>query len=156
MSDGTAMKDKRKKSEPDPLLFDDIDSLKEVADQILPQHHSHLVGAGIRYIGRSRAAKRAGIPVPGNVYKMSGKFRHLVGVDFVVEVALDLWNNMTLDQRTALTDHLLSRIVGVEDEVSGAMKWSIRQPSVQEFPEVAERHGEWNDGLVELGRCLKS
>jgi hypothetical protein len=45
--------------------------------------------------------------------------------------------------------------VGEEDESTGDMKWGIRPPEVQEFSEIAERHGQWNENLVEIAKCLK-
>lgn len=155
MSENVVTRDKNKKAEPEKVLFGDCDTLSEIAAKLISKHHTHLATAEIRYTCRSKAAKRAGEPLAGNVYKMSGKFRHLTDVDFVVEVALDVWNNLDPAKRYALTDHLLSRLVGTEDEETGDMKWGVRPPPVQEFPEVADRHGTWNEGLVEIKRCLK-
>ncbi len=149
-----AVRDKNQKTEPEKVLFDNSDTLQQIATRLISKFHPHLGSAQIRYICRSSAAKRAGTPVPGNVYKMSGKFRHLVDADFVLEIALDIWNVSDEARRSALVDHLLTRCVGTEIEETGDMKWSLRPPAVQEFPEVAERHGQWNEGLVELERCL--
>ncbi|KKK64820.1 hypothetical protein LCGC14_2980370, partial [marine sediment metagenome] len=29
-------------------------------------------------------------------------------------------------------------------------------PTTQEFPEVAERHGQWHEGLVDLEKSLRA
>ena len=69
-------------------------------------------------------------------------------------MALEVWNNLQPNQRLALVDHLLTRCVGTEDPKTGAMKYGVRPPQVQEFPEIAERHGRWSDDLIELGASL--
>jgi hypothetical protein len=154
-NENDAVRNKKARNPPDKVLFGDSDTAAEVANRLIPQFHPELGSAVIRYIGRSKAAKRSGNPVPGNVYRMSGKFGFLTSCDYVVEVALDIWNGLNPTQRNALMDHLLTRCVGEEDEESGDMKWKLRLPEVQEFPEVAERQGQWNEGLVELASCLK-
>lgn len=150
-----AVRDKRQKTEKEPLIFGGFDAVEEIAKKLVSKHHSHLGSARIKYICRNRAAMRAGRPVPGNVYKMSGKFEYLVECDFVLEVALEVWNDLQPSQRIALVDHLLTRCRGEEVEESGEMKWKVVPPEVQEFSEVAERHGQWHPGLVELEKCLR-
>jgi hypothetical protein len=149
------MSDKTAKPKPQEVIFDDFDTSKEIVAKLIPKYHAELATAEFRHICRSKSSKKGGKPVPGNVYKMSGKFKHLTGVDFVMEIALDCWNELEPNQRTALIDHLLSRCVGTEDEQNGEMKWSIRPPEVQEFPEVAGRHGCWNDSLSEMRLSLE-
>jgi hypothetical protein len=149
-----AVRDKRNKVQSVPLLFGGHEAAEEIAKNLIKEHHCHLATARMKYICRNKSTKRAGIPVPGNVYKMSNKFEYLVGCDFVVEVALDVWNEYNPQQRIALIDHLLTRCTCTEDEESGDLKWHIRPPEIQEFSEVAERNGTWNLGLAEFGRCL--
>ena len=69
-------------------------------------------------------------------------------LDFIVEVSLPKWNDMTEDQRTALVDHLLERCAGEEDEETGEYLWSLRDPDVQEFSTILKRHGIWHEGLT--------
>jgi len=154
---------KKQRAEPDPLIIADFDAAKAVAQKLIPKHHSLIASANIIYLCRSKAQTQGGIPVPGTVKKASPLERHIGGnyfqgddePDFIMTIALDVWNELQPSQRIALVDHLLTRCVGTEDEKSGEMKYSVRPPQVQEFPEVAERNGRWNDGLAELGDCLK-
>lgn len=150
-----AVRDKEKKSEKVPLLWDEHEASEEIAKKLIPKHHSHLASAEIQYTCRNTAAKRAGKPVSGNVYKMSGKWRYLTGKDFVFEIALEVWNELEPHQRTALVDHLLTRCTGEESEENGEMKWGLRPPEIQEFSEVAERNGTWHESLVEFEKCLR-
>lgn len=140
---------------PDPLLFGDFESGEGIAKELIRKHHTHLATARMKYMCRNRAAKRGGRPVPGNVYKMSGKFEYLTACDFVVEVALEVWNDLAPNQRVALIDHLLTRCGGEEVEETGEMKWRMIPVEVQEFTEVAARNGQWHEGLVSLASSLQ-
>ena len=155
-SENDAVRDKRQKSTKIPLLFDDFEAAEKLAGKLIPEHHPDLAEANIRYICRNSASKKCGKAVPGNIYKMQGKFRYLVGCDFVMEIALEVWNELQPNQRLALVDHLLTRCVGEEVEETGDWKWSIIPPEIQEFSEVAERHGQWHEGLVDMEKALRA
>jgi hypothetical protein len=147
-------KETSRKSAP-KTLFEDFETAEELAKGLIKDYHPHLLTANIKYMCRDKASKKAGLPVAGVVTKNSPKNNFLMGgVDFVVDIALEVWNNLDPKQRKALVDHLLTRCTGEEDEETGEMKWGIIPPQVQEFSEVAERHGRWNDGLQELGQAL--
>lgn len=157
--------DKHNRPEPEKVLHDFSDVLQEIASKLIPKFHPELASANFIYKCRNISTKSSGIPVAGCVKKASpnerllsrGKFAELDDeADFIIEIALDVFNPMSLLQRTALIDHLLTRCVAIEDEKSGDMKYKVRSPQVQEFPEIAERHGKWNDGLNELIDCLNS
>ena len=154
---------KKQRSEPDPLIIADFETAKTIADKLIAKHHTEIASANVIYLCRNKSIKHGGVPVSGTVKKASPLERHIGGhyfsgdeePDFIMTVALDVWNELQPNQRIALIDHLLTRCVGEEDEKTGEMKYKIRPPQVQEFPEVAERNGRWNDGLAELGDCLK-
>jgi hypothetical protein len=131
-------------------LFGDAEAVETIAQKLIPKYHTHLASARIKYVFRSKSTKRGGVNIPGNVAKLSGKYEFLLSSDFLIEVALDFWNDLSSKQRSALVDHLLQKCWGEEDEKSGEMKWKIRAPEVQEFIEIAERHGQWTDDLVKI------
>lgn len=139
-----------------PLLFDNFETAEKIAIDLIKNHHPDLASARFRYICRNKAAKRGKTPILGNICKMSGKYIFLTDCDYVMEIALETWNDLAPNQRKALVDHLLTRCYGEEDESTGDMKWRIRPPVVQEFPEVAERHGQWNESLVDMEKSLRS
>jgi hypothetical protein len=140
---------------PQKVLFDNMESAEALAKTLVSEHHPELLTAVIKYRCRSKSTKRGGQPVPGTVSKVPERIRDLVGADFLVEVALDVWNDYSPTQRIALLDHLLTRCVGEEDEENGEMRWKVQPPLVQEFPEVAARQGMWNEGLVDLEKSLR-
>lgn len=155
-NENDAVRDKREKTTSIPLLFDDHEASAEIAKKLIKEYHDGIVSANIKFLCRNKAPTAGGTKVPGTVKKASPMERHLCGgeCDFIITICLDVWNDMDPAKRTALVDHLLTRCVGVEDEKTGDMKYSVRPPQVQEFPEIAERHGRWTEGLVELGDSL--
>lgn len=157
-----AVTQKKTRPAPEPLIIGDFDAGSEIAQKLIPQYHPHLASANIIYLCRNKAPQPGGKKQSGSVKKASPLERHVSRryfqdgqeADFIVMVSLDVWNDLQPTQRTALIDHLLTQCHGEEDEKSGEMKYSKRAPQVQEFPEVAERHGRWNPDLEELGDCL--
>lgn len=124
------------------------EAVENLAMQMIPIHHPHLASARIVYMYVDKGSQKAGKPVLGKVKKITGPMEFLLEKDFVIEIALDFWNELNDSQRLALVDHLLERCYGEEEEESGEMKWSIREPDVQEFGSILRRHGAWNEGLA--------
>ena len=151
-----AVTDMKKRAEPRKVLWGGMEAAEEIGNKLVPEHHSHLASARIKYICRDKAAKKHGNLVYGKAYKMSRMYEYLVECDFIIEVALEVWNELTPTQRPALIDHLLAHCHGEENEETGDMTWSVRPPTTQEFPEVAMRHGQWHEGLVDLEKSLRA
>jgi len=141
-----------------PLLFADHEDSEMIAKALIARYHPHLASTKIKWLCRNKAAKSAGKLVPGHVKKASPIERHLADqeYDFIITIALDVWNEFTGDSKSALIDHLLSRCVAMENERTGELKYRVQPPQVQEFPEVALRHGAWNEDLAALNSSIKS
>lgn len=140
-----------------PRLYGSAEQVEEIAQRLLPTYHPELATARIMYIFVDVASKKNGRPVFGKASRVSGKWEYLTGQDFVIEVALDEWNNLDNRKREALVDHLLENCTGEEDETNGDMKWKVRTPDIQEFTSILNRHGAWNEelaGLVEVAQRL--
>lgn len=166
-----AVRDKREKAIVIPLMISDAEAVQEVAKKLISKFHHELGSANFIYLYRSKSAKSGGKPIPGHVKKASPIDKHVsrsyfegLGktsdndsgeADYIMTIALDVWNDLQPSQRMALVDHLLTRCVGAEDEKTGEMKFTIQAPNVHEFSTIVERHGQWNDDLVELARCIK-
>jgi hypothetical protein len=125
------------------------ESVEELAKTLIPNYHSELATAVIRYVFVDKASMKSGRPVLGKSRKLSGATEFLLESNFVVEVALDQWNDLTARQRSALVDHLLEYCTGEEDEedAGAPMKWKIREPDVRELRTILQRHGAWNEDL---------
>lgn len=148
------------KEEKIPKFWENADTVHDVVMELIPEFHPELASANIRCIYVSEASKQKnGKPVRGKSYKMSGKNQFLAGgCDFLIEVALDCWNESNNVQRKALVDHLLEQCTGEESEDTGEMKWRMRNPDVHEFSTILERHGAWTEeleGLVNVANTLK-
>ena len=133
-----------------PRIYGSAESVEQIATRIIPTYHPELASARIEYIFVDRASQKNGRPVLGKAKRITGSTEYLIGKDFLVEVALDCWNEASDRQREALVDHLLESCTGVEDEKTGGMKWGMRTPDVQEYTSVLHRHGAWNDTLADM------
>jgi len=131
-----------------PKLYSTAESVEAIAQQAIPMFHPHLATARISYIYVDTAAMKNGRPILGKVRKVAGILEYMLEKDFILEVPVDQWNELSDTQRHALVDHLLERCYGEENEESGDMKWSTREPDVQEFSTILRRHGAWNDDLA--------
>jgi len=128
--------------------YENAESVENLANQLMATYHPELVNAKFRFVFREKAGKKGGMPVLGTVKKMSDLMKFLIGVDFLMEVPLDIWNEMDAQKRTALVDHLLERCVGEEDEQTAEMKYGTREPDVHEFSSILRRHGAWTENLT--------
>jgi len=129
-------------------VYSSAETVESIAGGLIPNYHPELATARIMYAFVDKASQKGGKDVLGKVRKLAGLQEWAMERDFVIEVALDKWNELSESQRTALTDHLLERCFGEEEEESGAMKWRLREPDVQEFSTILERHGAWHESLV--------
>jgi hypothetical protein len=133
------------------------ESVEEIALRLIPTYHPELATARIIYIFVDKASKKTGRNVFGKARKISGALEFLLEQDFLVEVAMDCWNELTDRQRNALVDHLLECCTGLEDEKTGDMRWAMREADVKEFTSILNRHGAWTDelsGMVEVAQRL--
>lgn len=134
-----------------PKEYQDAESVEAMAQQILPTFHAELAEANIKYYFVTEHSQKGGRPIFGKAKKFSGASQYLAaGIDFAIEVAQDLWNAMEEPQKRATIDHLLEYCTGEEDEESGEMKYTMREPDVKEFATILRRHGAYNDDLVGL------
>jgi len=139
-----------------PKMYSEAETVETVAQHLIPMYHPELATARIRYISVDKASSKNGRPVPGKARKIGGALEYLLECDFLIEVANDQWNEMNEAQRQALVDHLLERCTGEEDDQSGDMKWTTREPDVAEFTAILRRHGAWNDELLGFASVAKT
>lgn len=131
--------------------YDRAESVEQLAGSIIPAYHPNLCTAKIAYLFVDKEAMKNGKPVLGTVKKVTGEYEFLTeNTHFIITVPNGIWNDLPNDQRAALIDHLLERCGAEEDEESGEMKFKLRQPDVQEFTSILQRHGAWNESLREF------
>ena len=129
--------------------------VEEVANNIIPRFHSHLMEAKISYTFRDGNWQKNDRPVPGEAKLISPYYHVLTGLDFGIVVNYRYWRSITSPkQKKAILDHLLSYCYFSED-ASGERKWKKITPTIHEFPEVVARNGAYNADVIDLENSLK-
>jgi len=140
-----------------PKVYASAENVENEAKGLIPLYHPELATARFKYVFVDKASVKNGKPVRGKVRRITGVLEFLTEADFLMEIALDQWNELADTQRKALIDHLLEACTGEEDDNDGgAMKWSVREPDVQEFAAILRRHGAWNDDLAAFTTIAKT
>lgn len=136
-------------------MYNPSEAVEAMAKSLIPSHHPELATARMAFLFVDKTSRKGGRERWGSVTKVSGRWEFMTELDFIIEVASPIWNDITERQRQALVDHLLECCSGEEDEQSGEMKWSTREPDVQEFSSILQRHHVWNDSLTAFIRVAQ-
>lgn len=136
--------------------YSPAESVQAVAQSLMATYHPELATARIAYVFIDRVPKKGGRELLGKAVKVSGRWESLTELDFCIEVSQPKWLELTDDQKTALVDHLLERCSGEEDEEDGSYRWTLREPDVQEFSTILQRHGNWNESLTSFVQVAQS
>jgi hypothetical protein len=133
-------------------IWEAAGEVRELANDIIAQHHPHLADANFVFLMRSPTAKSKDKLTLGTAKKASPEQKALYTgeVDFIMTLAGAEWKDMTNRQRRALLDHELCHCVG--DSETG---WAMRGHDVEEFAEIIERHGLWHGDLEKVGEKVR-
>lgn len=136
--------------------------VEAIARDLIGAHHKHLINVPIRYVFRSEAAKSGGKIVWGKARKIGGLQAFLAVKEddlpvmetegnefFVIEIARDIWEDLTDAARAALVDHELMHC-----ETEGD-KLVISPHDVEEFSGIIRRHGLWRDDVKIFAQAVK-
>lgn len=115
--------------------FRNAPEVREIAEAMIPEHHPHLEDALISFIYRSEHENRNGREIWGTARCPTGLLAYYSGADFIIEIAEDIWDNITDAQQLALVDHELSHCV------EGKTGWEIQGHDIEEFEKIIDRHG---------------
>jgi predicted metallopeptidase len=120
--------------------------------------HKPLAEVRVEYVFKPEASRSRGKLVLGKAKLVTGLNAFLAGDGsndpfFVVEVAKNTWDRLTVEQRRALVDHELCHFV-VTDDGAGAVRLSIRGHDLEEFAEVVERQGFWRSEIAAFGSTV--
>lgn len=110
--------------------------------------HEELAGAHIAHLYRYQLAGH-GCRKLARAKRASAELAYLAGVDFVVTYNWLAWQDLTLTQRLALVDHVLSHC-GHELEQG----YLLVPHDVEEFGTIARRWGAWRPELQTFKRQL--
>lgn len=123
--------------------------VESVVEYCVQRWHRHLEGATVVALGRPTPGKKLGREVWASLKIASPKERALWSeesedIDYVLVVAVSVWNRIPAETRIALVDHELCHAAGWDAE---AEAWLVRGHDVEEFGQVVERHGAWQETL---------
>jgi hypothetical protein len=145
--------------------------VKDIAERLIMAHHPNLElwMDEIRYVFRNEATKSKGKTVFGKAHKITKLACYLANNSpgdvnsfdddpppadmFVMEIAADVWEVLTLAQRDALVDHELSHF-DIEYDEDG-FKRLIRPHDLEEFTAIAKRHGAWRPEIKDFADVLQ-
>lgn len=104
-----------------------------------------LVVDEIAIVFKEKASKLGGKPVYGKASKANELFGVLTDnpIKFILEIAQDTWLDLSVRNRKALMDRLLSACRVEEDAETGAIKCSIAPYDVSYFFDELDRWGDW-------------
>jgi hypothetical protein len=147
--------------------------VKDIAERLIMAHHPNLElwMDEIRYVFRNEAAKSKGKTVFGKAHKVTALACYLATNSpgdmnsfddsppppadmFVMEIAHDVWEVLTREQREALVDHELQHmdVLYAED---GSFKRVIRPHDIEEFNAIVQRHGAWRPDIKDFADALQ-
>lgn len=127
------------------------ETVLEMADAMIAEYHPHLTSANIGFVFRAGAQHANGRLVLGKAAKVSPRDKVYSNLDFIIWLAQDWWQGLLTDhQRQALLDHELCHCIF--DKESGTFK--IRPHDLEEFKEIIERYGLWDETLQRAGPAL--
>jgi hypothetical protein len=134
-------------------------------DRLIEAHHEHLTNAKVA-LAWNRSWKRDvdGRRTLGKCRKASELDRELAPYDFVIVLQEEFWTNPLVKdkQREALLDHELCHAEVARDkagepktDAKGRTLYRIRKHDIEEFAEIAARHGVWKRDLEAFARALQ-
>lgn len=131
----------------EPLELMDADEAEAIANELIPDYHSHLLDASIRFVFTNKERKKCDRVRPASAQKVSPLVRYLAsgenadpddGPDFVILISAKDWDRFDAAQKRALVDHELCHC-----GQSAKGDWKIIGHDLEEFTAVVERHGLW-------------
>lgn len=127
----------------------------DIAQELIHDHHPHLREAVIGFLFRSEASVSKGSIVLAQPSKVDAKTQALleshgaVPFDFLIWIAKDEYDRLSLEQRQALVDHQLCHCV------QGDNGFAIRGHDFEEFQSIVDRYGFWNYSLLNASNAFK-
>lgn len=134
--------------------------VRAIAERLIELHHPHLTGVRIEYVWVNKPPVVGRKPAAAVMRKVSGLYAFLATPNaegkpqpfFVMEVCLPVWLLKSDEWRIALVDHELKH--GGRDEVKDTI--FIVPHDLEEFDDVAARHGEWDESVVSFAEALRT
>ena len=143
--------------------YEESINLRNLAENLIKEHHENLKVLKIAYEFRDEAAISNGKVVAGKCIRVDDRNLTLHGYDVIIELAKDVWSEATNKYQTAIMDHELSHI-GIRfeedgepsrDPSSNRIKVFLRHHDIEEFAAVLERYGDYHADLREFLKAFE-
>lgn len=114
-----------------------------IARDLIAEYHPFLSDCTIGFVMRSEAGTSGGKTVLAHTTKVPDKLKPYLSdeLDILIVIAEDKWLTLGENQRKALIDHELCHIT------ASAAGWTTRAHDFEEFKEIVDRYGLWNNDL---------
>ena len=134
--------------------YDESERLKNMAEGLIEEHHEHLAKTNIAYVMKSydpeskskgsKAARPGKKRTIGKARCLDAILQLITGIHFVIIIDERLWDQLEVNQQTAVLDHELSHLGWDAD---GAY---LKDHDITEFGDVVSRHGIYMDDIQEF------
>lgn len=139
------------------LEFRAADDLQPIIDRLIEHFYPLLQGVSVRAVYRSKTFPDSPRTV-ARIEKISGLKAWLWSKQagepeqfFLIQIVVPNWLTFEAPQHIAILDHELCHI-DYNDETDTI---GLRPHSIEEFPEVVDRHGAWHTGLEHFYAALQ-
>lgn len=140
-------------------MYAEAPDAEQLAEHVLDEYGEYIqdvYGQNVRIKYLSKDSKKS--TYLGKCSKATGKWKHLVNQDFIIEIFLPWWKQAKESEKKALLFHELKHIQMVEKETEDGdieVSWKIRKHDVELFTSELELFGGWRDELKEMIEVCK-
>lgn len=136
-------------------FYDASEEMISLAKDLIEDHHGHLVEANIKYLFRTGNWEVKKRDTWGQAKKVGKEVNFLTGgIDFLIIIHRDVWEQLTPDDKKALLDHELQHCSAGTDD-AGNKIWYIQGHDVEDFHAIIRRHGLWSPALKKIETALE-
>jgi len=136
------------------MLYAQDKTLENLGNAIIAANRPGLVDAKICYMFREKASITRDKVIAGRCIRVDDRNYSIHKYDFLIEIAMDLWQEANDDFKKALMDHELGHAGIVRDENGelelddkGRIRTYVNLHDIEEFSDVLARHGAYHEAL---------
>lgn len=136
------------------LSYTECQEAEQVAESVIPLFADWPQKPKIKYLMKVSEKSQFN----AQIARATGRWQYLTQYDYVVEVWDGFWKkpDITLKQKEACIYHELYHISFKVDDETGVVSWGLQKHQIEEFLDVVQRYGAWNDTLKKFKEVLNS
>lgn len=142
------------------LMYSEAKEVEMLAEQVIDYYGDHLpsvYGQPLRIKYLFKNSKKS--QYLGKCSRATGKWAHLTGMDYIIEIWYPWWSQASENERKALLFHELKHIKLEESETPDGdieIKWGIQKHDSELFVKEFELFGAWRPDYEEIARVCKT